>query len=56
VSLCVAMELSTIVKIRKYKRFHEKHHFILITMEVHGTPECDMDRSIKECARLFHDR
>ncbi len=25
-------------------------------MEVHGTPERDMDRFIKECAHLFHDR
>jgi len=52
----VAMELNTIVKIRKYKGFHEEHHFIPIAMEVHGTPECDMDPFIRECAYLFHDR
>jgi hypothetical protein len=50
------MELNTIAKIRKYKGFHEKHHFIPIAMEVHGTLECDMHRFIKKCARLFHDR
>jgi hypothetical protein len=27
-----------------------------MAMEVHGTPERDMDRFIKECAHLFHDR
>jgi hypothetical protein len=26
-----------------------------MAMEVHGAPMCDMDRSIKECAHLFHD-
>ncbi len=27
-----------------------------MAMEVHGTLERDIDRFIKECARLFHDR
>jgi hypothetical protein len=43
----VIMKLSVIVKICKYRRFHEGHHFILMAMEVHGTLEHDMDRFIK---------
>jgi hypothetical protein len=50
----VVVELNTIVKIHKYKKFHEGHHFI--PMEVHGTLGHDMDHFIKECACLFHDR
>jgi hypothetical protein len=49
-------KLSTIAKIRKYRGLCEGHHFILMTMEVHSAPQCDMDRFIKKCARLFHDR
>ncbi len=49
-------ELSDITKIYKYKGFHERHHFIPMAMEVHGALEHDMDRFIKECARLFHDK
>jgi hypothetical protein len=49
-------KLSTIVKIYKYKRFHEGHHFIPMAMEVHGAPKCDMDRFIRERACLFHNR
>ncbi len=49
-------KLSTIAKIRKYKKLHERHHFIIMAMEVHNTPRCDMDRFIKECAYLFHDK
>jgi hypothetical protein len=52
----VVAELSAIIKIRKYKRFHEGHHFIPMAMEVHGAPMCDMDCLFKECACLFHDR
>jgi hypothetical protein len=52
----VIAELSTIAKIRKYRKLHEGHHFILMAMEVHDTPGCDMDRFIRECAYLFHDR
>ncbi len=50
------MELNAIAKIRKYKRFHEGHHFILMVMEVHDALGRDMDRFIKESACLFHDR
>jgi len=49
-------KLSVIVKIHKYKGFHEGHHFVLLAMEVQGTHGCDMDRFIKECVRLFHNR
>jgi hypothetical protein len=52
----VIVKLSTIVKICKYRMFHEGHHFISMAMDVHDTPEHDMDHFIKECARLFHDR
>jgi hypothetical protein len=31
-----AMELNAIAKIYKYKRLHERQHFILMAMEVHG--------------------
>jgi len=55
-SIVVTTKLSAIVKIHKYKRFHEGHHFIPMVMEVHGTPRCDMDCFIKVCARFFHDR
>jgi hypothetical protein len=48
------VKFSAIVKIHKYKRLHERHHFIPMVMEVHGAPGCDMDRFIKECARFFH--
>jgi hypothetical protein len=50
------VEPCTIVKIHKYKRLHEGHRFIPMTMEVYGAPEHDMDRFIRECAHLFHDR
>jgi hypothetical protein len=50
------VELNVIIKIHKYKRLHEGHHFIPMAMEVHGTPKCNMDCFIKECACLFHDR
>jgi hypothetical protein len=52
----VAMKLSTIVNIHKYIGLHEGHHFIMMAMEVHGAPRCDMDCFIVECARLFHNR
>ncbi len=48
------MELNTIVNIRKYKKLHGGHNFILMAMEVHSTPKQVMDRFIKECASLFH--
>jgi hypothetical protein len=34
--------LNVIVKICKYKGLREGHHFILMAMEVHDTPEHDM--------------
>jgi hypothetical protein len=49
-------KLNAIANIRKYKMFQKRHHFIPMVMEVHDTPERDMDRFIKECAHLFHDR
>ncbi len=52
----VAVKLNAIAKICKYRGLHEKHHFILMAMEVHSAPECDMDCFIRECARLFHNR
>jgi hypothetical protein len=52
----VTMELSTIAKIHKYKRIHERHHFILIAMEVHNAPKRDIYCFIKKYARLFHNR
>jgi len=50
------MELNAIAKIYKYIRLHEGYHFILMAMEVHGTPGHEMDRFIRECAYPFHDR
>jgi len=52
----VVVKLNAIVKICKYKRLHERHHFILMAMEVHDARRCDMDHFIMKCARLFHDR
>jgi hypothetical protein len=52
----LVIELSAIVNIHKYRGLHEGHHFILMAMEVHDAPERDMDRFIKECVCLFHDR
>jgi hypothetical protein len=49
-------KLSAIVKICKYKRLHEGHHFIPMAMEVHGTSGRDMDHSFEECAHVFHYR
>jgi hypothetical protein len=50
------VKLSVIVEIRKYRRLQKGYHFILMAMEVHSTPGCDMDHFIKECVGLFHDR
>jgi hypothetical protein len=52
----VVVELNVITKIHKYRRLHEGHHIIMMTMEVHGAPRRDMDRFIRECAHHFHDR
>ncbi len=51
-----ATKLNAIIKIRKYKRFYKGYHFILMAMEVHGTPGCDMDHFIRECVCLFHNK
>jgi hypothetical protein len=50
------MELNIITKIHKYRGFYERHHFILMVMEVHDTLERDMDCFIRDCACFFHDR
>jgi hypothetical protein len=55
-SIGVVTKLNTIAKIDKYRRLHEGHHFILMAMEVHDAPKCDMNWVIREHARLFHDR
>ncbi len=52
----VIVKLSVIVKIHKYKKLYERHHFIPMAMEVHDTPRHDIDHCIKKCACLFHDR
>jgi hypothetical protein len=52
----VIVKFSAIVKIHKYKRFHEGHHFIMMPMEVQSALRCDMDRFIRDCAYLFHDK
>jgi hypothetical protein len=41
--LGAVVKLSAIAKIRKYKRFHEGHHFIPMAMEVHDGFGHDMD-------------
>jgi hypothetical protein len=50
----VVVKLSAIAKICKYRRLHEGHHFISMAMEVHNTPELDMDCFIKECAHFSY--
>jgi hypothetical protein len=52
----VTTKLNAIVKIRKYRGLHEKHHFISMAMEVHNALGRDMDHFIKECVHFFHDR
>jgi len=52
----VIVELSAITKIHKYKRFHERDHFISMAMKVHCTFRCDMDHFMKKCACVFHDK
>jgi len=43
-------KFDVIVKIHKYKRLHEGHHFIPMAMEVHDTFERDMDHLIRQRA------
>jgi hypothetical protein len=52
----VIAKFRVIAKIHKYRGLHEGHHFIPMAMEVHGTPEHDMDHFIKDYAHLFHDK
>jgi hypothetical protein len=52
----VVAKFNTIIKICKYRGFHEGHHFISMTMEMHYAPRHDMDRSIRKCALPFYDR
>jgi hypothetical protein len=52
----VIAKFNTIAKIHKYKRIHERHHFISMAMEVHGALWHDINPFIKECACLFHNR
>jgi len=52
----VVAKLSTIDKIRKYRRLQEGHHFIMMAMEVHIAFRRDVDCFIKEFVCLFHDR
>ncbi len=42
-----------IVKIYKYKGFHEGHHFILIAMDVYDALGRNMDHFIIECVHFF---
>jgi hypothetical protein len=46
-------KLNAITKICKYKGVNEGHPFILMAMEVHNTPKCDMDRFIRELFVIF---
>jgi len=52
----VIAKFNAIAKIHKYRRIHERHNFISMAMEVHGALWHDIDRFIKECACLFHNR
>jgi hypothetical protein len=49
-------KFNAIAKIHIYRGLHEGHHFILMTMEVHGTLGHDIDHFIKECVCFFHDK
>ncbi len=53
---CATIKFNATIKIRKYRGFYEGHYFISMAMEVHGAHRRDMDRFIKECVCLFHDR
>jgi hypothetical protein len=52
----VHVKLNAIVKIHKCRGLHEGHHFISMAMEVHNGLGHDMDRFIKECAHLLHNK
>jgi hypothetical protein len=49
-------KLNSIGKNHKHRGFHEKDHFILMTIELCGTLKCDMNHFIKERVYIFHDR
>jgi hypothetical protein len=51
----VDMELSAVIKIHKYRRLHEGHHFIPLALKVDNTPMRDMDHFIREFACIFHN-
>jgi len=51
--ICIVVELNTIIKICKYGRLHERHHFIPMVMEVHDVVRHDMNRFFKKCAHFF---
>jgi hypothetical protein len=53
---CAMWNFSAIAKIHKYKGLHERRHFIPMAMEVHNALRHDMDRFIRECALIFHNR
>jgi len=55
-STSVIIELNTIAKICKYKKFHEEHHFIPIAVKVHSALGHDVNHFVRECIRLFHNR
>jgi hypothetical protein len=52
----VVVKLNAIVKIRKCRRLRKGHHFIPMAIKVHSAPRHDMDRFIRECACIFHDK
>ncbi len=52
----VNVKPKAIVKIRKYRRLCEGHHFITMATKVHSAPRHYMDRFIKECVHLFHNK
>jgi len=48
-------KLNAIAKICKYRGFHDKLEPFYFDGNG-GAPKCDIDRFIRECAHLFHDR
>ncbi len=53
---CVTIKFNVFIKICKYKRLHEGHHFIPMALKVDDTLGHDMDCFIGECACLFHNK
>jgi len=47
------VEHNVIAKIRKYRGFHEGHHFILMATEVHGTPGVILIISLRSVPIFF---